>query len=147
MSTTLHRLLYYSQSALDPAEPNDAAAIRALLAASRRNNPPRGITGVLMFTRCGFAQVLEGPRVAIEEIFDRIQQDPRHEDVRVVAFEAVTERLFCEWAMGFVGRARGGAALDAATNGFDEEAIACIDADNLCRRLRRTLEEDEYCLA
>ena len=56
-----------------------------------------------MFNQGCFAQVLEGPRLAVEETFERVQQDERHGDVTLLAFDPVLGRAFENWSMDFVG--------------------------------------------
>ena len=124
MSDTLHRLVYVSRNALEPgaAEP----AIESILEVSRRRNARAGVSGALMFNAGLFAQVLEGELRALEETFERIQCDARHEDVRVLQFEPVDERRFDAWSMAWAGR--GAAPVDAfaalATDtGFDTSRL------------------------
>lgn len=79
----------------------DAAAreLTDILAASRLNNPRCGVTGALLVSPRGFAQVLEGPVAAVGDTFERIQCDPRHDDVTVLTLEPVAARQFGDWAM------------------------------------------------
>ena len=55
--------------------------------------------------------MLEGTRHDIELTFERIQRDPRHGNVEVLAFEEVQNRGFPSWSMAFVGRSREGQNL------------------------------------
>ncbi|MCG7755463.1 MAG: BLUF domain-containing protein [Nitrosomonas sp.] len=61
------------------------------------------MTGALMFNREYFAQVFEGVHDQIQETFERIQCDPRHDDVVVLDFEPVDARRFSRWSMGYIG--------------------------------------------
>jgi hypothetical protein len=103
MSEPLYRLVYCSRHRLG-READAAAEIDAILTASQRNNGRDGITGALIFNSGIFAQVLEGPRRALEEAFERIQCDERHGDLSVLAYEPVKRRCFPNWSMGLVGR-------------------------------------------
>ena len=58
----LRRLVYYSRNRVTGPSKKVAAQIRSILAASRRNNEPVGITGARMFNAGCFAQVIEGER-------------------------------------------------------------------------------------
>jgi hypothetical protein len=49
-----------------------------------------------------FAQVLEGPKTAVEDLFARIKADPRHDSVRLHEADSVPKRLFDKWAMAIV---------------------------------------------
>ncbi len=141
MQHLLHRLVYYSRNRIEGAPADVSAQIRTILDASRRNNAVAGITGALMFNAGCFAQVLEGRRDILETTFERIQQDDRHGDVSVMAFEPIEARNFGHWSMGFVGARPGdvaGYADIAATSGFDPskakgdeilEALIALAAD------------------
>jgi hypothetical protein len=73
-----------------------------ILAQSRRNNPPRGITGLLCYTSRTFLQVLEGGRDEVCTLLNTIVRDARHQDVRLLTYEEITERRFARWTMGQV---------------------------------------------
>jgi hypothetical protein len=98
----LVRLLYASRS----TAPLTAATIDAILDKSRKNNPARGITGILCFADGLFVQVLEGGRDAICELFNAIVRDERHSGVRLLVYEEIEERRFGGWSMGQVNLAK-----------------------------------------
>ncbi len=143
MPDSLHRLVYYSRNVLPGPEPALAAEVAQILASSRCNNPRVGVTGALMFNRGCFAQVLEGPRAAVEATFERIQRDPRHSDVMLLQFAPVGRRGFPAWSMAFVGRAgRGGELYGgiAGESGFD---MALLDGERLFETLRGLVLDEE----
>jgi hypothetical protein len=98
VSGPLYRLLYCSRNVIGASsagQPVDIEAeLRAIVASARRRNEADNITGALLFTASGFAQVLEGYRDAVERTFDRISSDPRHADVTVLAFTPTERRSF-----------------------------------------------------
>ncbi|MFN3888245.1 MAG: BLUF domain-containing protein [Aquabacterium sp.] len=98
----LVRLLYASRS----SEPLTPEAIDAILVSSRRENPRRGITGLLCHSGDIFMQVLEGGRDTVSELYNHICRDPRHKDVVLLHYEEITERRFAGWTMGQVNLAR-----------------------------------------
>ena len=104
MNEDIYRLVYYSRNSIlcDPSVQTNE--IDEILEKSRLNNLRDRITGALMFNAGCFAQVLEGPLHKIESTFERIQQDPRHGDVSLLALEPIPQRSFPGWAMGFVGK-------------------------------------------
>ncbi|MDB5713555.1 MAG: blue light sensor protein [Sphingomonadales bacterium] len=143
MSENIHRLVYYSKNTV----PGDASAlaneITSILAASRVNNHRVGVTGALMFNVGCFAQVLEGPADAVEDIFERIQQDDRHGQVSLLAFDPVPVRAFENWSMGFVGSSISDATQYAAISqdtGFDP---ARMTGEALFETLHRLAMEEE----
>jgi len=146
MSNRVFRLVYYSRNQIRGDKTALAAEVQTILDASRRNNTSAGVTGALLFNAGCFGQVLEGPRRAIEATFERIQCDPRHGDVSLLAFEPA-ERAFPNWSMGFVGAK----ALDAEQyegiadqSGFDPSRIS---ADRLFARLHSLALEEEASFA
>ncbi|WP_283809264.1 BLUF domain-containing protein [Nitrobacter winogradskyi] len=115
----------------------------SILPASRKNNSEVGVTAALMFNPGCFAQLLEGPQDAVEGVFERIQQDERHGDVSLLAFEPVEKRAIENWSMGFVGAPVADAArygTMAEESGFDS---ARMIADALFATLHRLAVEEE----
>jgi hypothetical protein len=90
--------LYASRVAM----PLPAPALDQILVQSHRNNPRRGITGLLCFTSDVFVQVLEGGRDEVCDLYNAIVRDERHSKVRLLTYEEITERRFGNWTMGQV---------------------------------------------
>jgi hypothetical protein len=109
ISGSLYRLIYCSRNVIakdlppEEAAENLAAEIRAIVATAKPANTANGVTGALLFTASGFAQVLEGPRDIVEKTFERIGADCRHSDVTVLSFTPTERRCFPDWPMGFCG--------------------------------------------
>jgi len=72
-----------------------------LLDLIRTNNKKLNVTGMLLYDDGSFFQVLEGPRAAVTELFEHIHRDPRHSKVSKIIEEAIPERNFAEWTMGY----------------------------------------------
>ena len=94
----LHEIIYVSLATRDMAQ----AELLALLDASRARNEAHGITGLLMYHRQEFLQLLEGERDEVEALFNTIHDDARHQQVYTLWEGPVTARSFDRWAMGFV---------------------------------------------
>ena len=77
--------------------------VESILDSSTRNNPANEITGVLVVTETHFLQVLEGPFEPLNETFERIARDTRHEGTQLISFTAIRERRFADWAMHGIG--------------------------------------------
>ncbi len=103
----LVRLMYASR-ATDTVRPD---MLQAILKKSTGNNPAVGVTGVLCFSGEIFLQVLEGGRLQVSHLYNRIAQDPRHRDVVLLSYEEIDERSFAGWAMGQVNMNRLNPAL------------------------------------
>lgn len=101
VSGPLYRMIYCSRNVQPTAAADVDEEIRAILVASRRCNKADNVTGALLLTVSGFAQVLEGPREVVERTFERIAADARHSDVTVLSFTPTETRSFPEWPMAF----------------------------------------------
>ena len=79
-----------------------SAMVEDILEKSRARNPAQGITGILCYSADVFIQVLEGGRDEVCELYNSIVRDDRHANVRLLVFEEIRERKFCNWTMGHV---------------------------------------------
>ena len=145
MSATevLHRLVYYSRNEVEGGVNALDGVIDQILSVSQHNNGQAEVTGALLFNTGCFGQVLEGPRRAVEATFERIQRDPRHSDVTLLAFETTTKRAFPNWSMGYVGAKPADAdrfGAIAQTSGFDPSRMT---ADRLLETLNGLAMEEE----
>jgi hypothetical protein len=102
MKNDVHKILYCSRNLIEGATAARDAEIQQILEVSRVNNSRDDVTGALLFNAGWFAQVLEGPKPAIERVFERIQRDARHGDVTVLKCGEVGPRDFAEWSMAHV---------------------------------------------
>lgn len=94
-------LLYVSQSRLSPSE--FEVEVSRIVATARSRNKSAGITGALIFTQTHFAQYLEGPEAAVDELMEKLRQDPRHSHCQVVRTPEFTRRRFSDWSMAYGG--------------------------------------------
>lgn len=93
----MYTLLYTSvaTSSMPPS------ALHGLLSEARKANAMRGVTGMLLYKRGNFMQVLEGEEDVVLELSNRIARDPRHERVFTLHAGAIDERAFPDWSMAF----------------------------------------------
>jgi len=94
-------ILYTSRKTM-PAE-HEVAEIAAIMAASRSWNEAQGITGGLINTPLSFAQLVEGPAAAVDDLMAKISKDPRHRDVRILRTETIGKVRLPAWAMAYSG--------------------------------------------
>lgn len=104
--------------------PAHGSELADILAASRRNNPEIGITGLLAVTPLRYVQILEGPRESVDMLLDFIADDERHGRMQVIDRSDVAERNFGCFAM---------AELDARH----------LEAEDLDRRLDRLVDHPD----
>ena len=95
----MYRLIYKSHA----NQRIDWELVSELVASSEDSNQDAGITGVLLATETHFLQVLEGSFDDVNDLFMHIVRDPRHDNIRLIAFDCVDSRLFGGWAMHGVG--------------------------------------------
>lgn len=84
------------------SRPFSEGELTEILSKARRNNQRLGVSGLLLFHRGSFLQVLEGEEKVVEALFEKIARDPRHRRLMVIKRSIVTERAFGDWSMGFV---------------------------------------------
>jgi len=76
---------------------------------SQANNRRLGITGRLCYSEGHYIQYLEGPGNAVRHLWQKIQEDSRHEDVRLLLREpCLQERRLPFWPMAFTADPRYG---------------------------------------
>jgi hypothetical protein len=92
----LIQLVYRSRSLIVGAE------YEKLMATCLRNNPTRGITGVLISHSGWFLQVLEGSAANVNLLFKVIEEDPRHSDFLLLRFNAIAIRDCNDWSMASI---------------------------------------------
>lgn len=99
----LVQIIYISRStfentdSVNKIEPN----VVRILAKSRVNNRKNGLVGVLYFGDGAFFQCLEGEEEAVNSLFSKIEQDPRHKDVRLISKKYISRLSFPDWAMKY----------------------------------------------
>ena len=60
------------------------------------------MSGLLVYTKGSFLQLIEGPDPVVIELYNRIRGDQRHADVSLLFKEKIEQRSFENWSMGFV---------------------------------------------
>ena len=94
----MHQILYVSVET-HPITKDD---LSELLKQSRENNRSLGITGILIYYKKHFFQILEVEKDKVFELFRTIKKDERHMSVILVWDEPIEERSFKEWSMAFL---------------------------------------------
>lgn len=90
-------LIYVSRSRIVAV--HRTTTLDDIQAVSVAHNSQHDITGLLIAGPEHFAQLLEGPRRAVDTVMARIAVDPRHYDVRIVRHVEVNERKCSFWRM------------------------------------------------
>lgn len=79
----------------------DDAELAEILNTSVRNNAEQNVSGMLLYTKGSFLQLLEGEAAAVDALFKRLEADPRHRDIQVLVRTSIKEREFKNWSMGY----------------------------------------------
>lgn len=93
------RLIYKSKVTPELKEPGE---LIVLVEKASVKNLDLGVTGMLLLTGDQILQVLEGPGRFVNQLYNRIINDPRHTDVELVSFERIDAPLFYDWNMRFL---------------------------------------------
>jgi len=72
-----------------------------LLIKSRNNNEKSNITGMLVYLKNQFIQILEGERETVLNLYYKITKDNRHHKVSKLLTGEHEHRNFDNWSMGF----------------------------------------------
>ena len=94
----LIRTVYVSAATKPFTQPE----LRDLLSKSRMRNRSVGITGLLLYHKQSFFQVLEGEEADVTSLFASIERDKRHNRVLLLSKKNTDKRNFGAWSMGFI---------------------------------------------
>lgn len=84
------------------ANPNfGMSEIQEMLKKAREHNQKEKITGCLLFFNNRFIQYLEGNKMKVLALYEKIKNDSRNYEVVLLAQEAIEERAFHNWDMAF----------------------------------------------
>lgn len=92
----LYQLIYVSKSTVRMSR----FELKEILNVANQNNTNQGITGILVYDRGHFFQVLEGDYNDVESVFARIQMDKRHCRINRIISYYIQDRFFESWKMG-----------------------------------------------
>lgn len=94
----LHQILYVSVETHSLTKED----LTELLGQSRKKNAKLGVTGILIYYKKHFLQILEGEKEVVFDLFREIRNDKRHLSVILVYDQPVKEHSFRDWTMGFL---------------------------------------------
>ncbi len=84
----------------------------------RKFNGEHDISGLLIYHRNCFMQVIEGPDAHIHRLYAKICHDTRHNLVMTLLSRPINTREFPDWSMGFVPREEFSESLAAGFTDF-----------------------------
>ena len=79
----------------------DVGELPALTSLSNKNNERAGITGCMVFASGYFLQLLEGEDFAVDQLYRKIQRDPRHTSTKILMNRDIDadKRVYTRWFM------------------------------------------------
>ncbi|MES3024112.1 MAG: BLUF domain-containing protein [Pseudomonadota bacterium] len=100
----LVQIIYISRSTSAPGRPENGLdpVVARILAKSRSNNRKNGLVGVLYFGDGCFFQCLEGEEGTIDTLYAKLEQDPRHKDLKIISRKSIAAPSFKDWSMKYV---------------------------------------------
>ena len=121
----LHYVIYQSK-ANGPADPD---VHNDILEQSQANNRAAELTGFLHREGNFFLQYIEGPKGALHDTINRIRQDSRHSNMRILAEGRRDSRTLPDWQMGFVDQSQLSLAelLDTSEDRLELKAVDPFD--------------------
>ena len=130
----LHQILYLGEHGLPGATLD--AVVDDIRAETAERAQMFGLSGALMLTKRGFAQLLEGPRAEVENCLAALRSDPHHANALVLEEGDVGVRQFDGWSVSYADPASfvGRVTLRAITS-------AAFGARNEINRLVRLMLE------
>lgn len=93
----MRHIIYICSAATKPSEQD----LVNLLDQARTRNKRHNVTGMLLYEEDTYMQVLEGSHSDVGDIFASIQRDKRVDRMITLVDEAIDERDFPDWHMGF----------------------------------------------
>lgn len=121
---SINQLVYISQ-AVRKMSPTDLSAIQET---AKTNNAPLDVTGSLFYNGGWFLQVLEGPPSTLDDLYSKIELDPRHKNSRVLYNEPAKFRTFPRWSMNMTN------LNDRQADKYDE-LVEVLEAAQANRRI------------
>lgn len=137
----LVQCIYASAAAEEFSPPQ----LEALLAVARENNEKIGATGMLLYEKGSFFQVLEGPVEAVEALYKKISVDKRHTKMTKLIFAPIEERSFANWSMGLARVPRKQLAGIDGLNDFFQLGKCFTELDDgRVKKLLRSFKEGQW---
>ena len=75
--------------------------VEEMVESARSKNQRLGITGLLLYSKYEFIQLLEGEERVVRQLFEEIQADSRHDSVTSFYEGYIEKRGFDGWSMAF----------------------------------------------
>jgi hypothetical protein len=132
--------IIYASAATKPYNHHD---LMNLLRVAREKNSAAGISGMLLYHDGSFLQVLEGPDTKVHELYRKIEKDPHHTNFLLLLREAVQEREFENWSMGFLDTSQIGERPEGFIDYVRDLKSMTLDKTR-ARKILKTFQEGSW---
>ena len=92
---SINQLIYISQATRKMSKED----LNEIHTKAQNNNSKIDVTGSLFYNGGWFLQILEGPLETLLKLYDKIENDTRHKNSRVLYNEPAKFRTFTRWTM------------------------------------------------
>ena len=99
----LIRMVYVSRATFKPFSTASGIEghVAKILETARRENKKNHLVGALYYGDGCFFQCLEGRQIDVDALYERLQKDQRHTDLKVLSKEHVSQIGFQSWEMKY----------------------------------------------
>lgn len=103
MTNHYSRMVYASKATFKPFKAGDSIDkdVKDILTTARRENKKNNLVGALYYGNGCFFQCLEGNQQDINQLYAKLEKDPRHHELKVLSLEPVEQRSFSSWEMKY----------------------------------------------
>ena len=116
--------------------------LTALLDHARRANQARGITGMMIYRKREFLQLLEGEQAVVQALYERIALDERHHQMAKIWDGPLTTRSFDGWEMAFVAPGDDSLQSHPGYRDLMERGLIAASGDSTGKKLLLSLRDD-----
>lgn len=121
------------------------AELDALLSVARKNNEGLGVTGILLYEKGSFFQVLEGAPESVKPLYEKISADKRHSRITKLIVEPIEKRSFANWSMGYAAVSIKRFSEIEGMNDFFQSGKCFTELDNgRAKKLLQSFKEGQW---
>lgn len=135
---SLHEIIYVSLASHEMSE----AELAQLLEQSRAQNQAVGISGMMLYHRREFMQLLEGEQEALFALYEKIERDPRHEKLYKLWDGPIAQRNFEQWEMAYVSPEGFDLAQRDGYRAFFEQGLIAATRDTTGKKILLNMRDD-----
>ncbi len=126
-------LIYVSSASKEMTEEE----LLELLNQARDRNLIKNITGMLLYGKQSFIQILEGKVDDVNEIYDSIQNDARNTGNIIIQKKTIEGRAFPDWTMGFKYLSK---SEIAETQGYSDFFLTEVDLKGVAQKSQSVVD-------